>query len=606
MQNSKLRLILSSLILFVVSFTAFAQDESHVSAQLVFPVEQMAKQNSYKILIEIDIEENWHINSNQPLEDFLIGTEISFEKSDGITFGKVQFPEAELKKFAFSDGEMSVYEGTVYALSTVTISPNISLEEAIIKGFVYYQACDDQTCLPPTEITVEKIIPIVANSNEVKIANETLFEKVLSTFQKEEPAKAEKEKSISDVIKESGMIYAFIFIFLGGLALNLTPCVYPLIPITISYFGGQSEGKKGGLVLRAIVYVLGMSITYSVLGVVASLTGGLLGSALQNPIVLIFVALVLVGLALSMFGLYEIRVPQKLAMVGGSNRSGYLGTLFMGLTVGLIAAPCIGPFVLGLLTYVGELGDPFLGFWMFFILAMGLGTPFLLLGIFSGAATKLPRSGAWMVWVRNAFGFILIGMAIYFLEPLFPGENIYIYSLAFVALIAGIYLGWIDKNKGKKGFLITRNVVGVLSIVLAIFLVWPTESNQENGIEWEKFSTEALEKATTNGQPVIIDFYADWCIPCKELDKFTFTNEEVIKQAKNFVTLKADLTHFQSEETNIIREKFSIKGVPTIVFITSDGSELIDKRLVGYEEADKFLQRIQEMLLVIKNGINHI
>jgi thiol:disulfide interchange protein DsbD len=339
-----------------------------------------------------------------------------------------------------------------------------------------------------------------------------------------------------------------------------------------------------------------MSITYSVLGVVASLTGGLLGSALQNPIVLVFVAFVLIGLALSMFGLYEIRVPQKLAMVGGANRSGYFGTLFMGLTVGLIAAPCIGPFVLGLLTYVGELGDPFLGFWMFFILAMGLGTPFLLLGIFSGAATKLPRSGAWMVWVRNAFGFILVGMAVYFLEPLIPGESLYFYLLALVALIAGIYLGWIDKNKGQKGFVITRNIVGILFIVLAVFFAWPSEAAKEEGIQWSKFSNEALETATANGKPVIIDFYADWCIPCKELDKFTFTDAEVIKLSEKFVTLKADLTHFQSEETNKIRDKFDIKGVPTIVFINSDGSEVEDIRLVGYEEADKFLERMQQSL----------
>jgi len=589
---------LSAISILIVAFnlSAFAQDESHVSAQLIFPVEQLAKQNSYEILIKIEIEEPWHINSNQPLEDFLIGTEISFESVEGLTFGKIQFPDPELKTFSFSEGEMSVYEGSFFALSTITISPNIELDQASIKGNVFYQACDDQSCLPPVELSIEQQMQIVGDGEQVTKSNQSLFEKVLPTFQKDVSEKVEKENSLADIINESGMIYAFIFIFLGGLALNLTPCVYPLIPITISYFGGQSEGKKGGLVLRAVVYVLGMSITYSILGVVASLTGGLLGSALQNPIVLIFVALVLVVLALSMFGLYEIRVPQKLAMVGGANRSGYFGTLFMGLTVGLIAAPCIGPFVLGLLTYVGELGDPFLGFWMFFVLAMGLGTPFLLLGIFSGAATKLPRSGAWMIWVRNAFGFILLGMAVYFLEPLIPGDNLYFYLLAMVALTAGVYLGWIDKNKGQKGFLITRNVVGIVFIALAVFLAWPSDTAKEDGIQWSKFSNEALEAATENGKPVIIDFYADWCIPCKELDKFTFTDAEVIKLSEKFVTLKADLTHFQSEETNIIRDKFEIKGVPTIVFINASGIEVEDIRLVGYEEADKFLERMQQSL----------
>jgi len=585
-----------SILIVALNFPVLAQDKSHVSAQLIFPVEQLAKQNSYEILIKIEIEEPWHINSNQPLEDFLIGTEISFEPVEGLTFGKIQFPDPELKTFSFSEGEMSVYEGSFFALSTITISPNIELDQASIKGNVFYQACDDQSCLPPVELSIEQQMQIVGDGEQVTKSNQSLFEKVLPTFLLEETGKVEKEKSVADIIKESGMIYTFIIIFIWGLALNLTPCVYPLIPITISYFGGQSEGKKGGLVLRAVVYVLGMSITYSILGVVASLSGGIWGAALQNPIVQIFLALVMVGLALSMFGLYEIRVPQKLAMVGGASRSGYFGTLFMGLTVGLIAAPCIGPVVLGLLTYVSELGDPILGFWMFFILSMGLGTPFLLLGIFSGAATKLPRSGAWMIWVRNAFGFILLGMAVYFLEPLIPGDNMYFYLLAMVALTAGVYLGWIDKNKGQKGFLITRNVVGIVFIALAVFLAWPSDTAKEDGIQWSKFSNEALEAATENGKPVIIDFYADWCIPCKELDKFTFTDAEVIKLSEKFVTLKADLTHFQSEETNIIRDKFEIKGVPTIVFINASGIEVEDIRLVGYEEADKFLERMQQSL----------
>jgi len=591
MKNHRTFTILIIFSLLIFGANLFAQTESHLDAKLVLPVEQMAKQNSYPILIEIDIEEGWHINSSQPLEDFLIATDIFFDQVDGVTFGKIKYMEPDLKNFAFSENQMSIYEGKVYAQSTVTLLPDINADEIIISGGVYYQSCDNQTCLPPTEELFSQNVKIVENDAEITVANKDIFDRVSPQFQSEEP-KVEKEDSIADVIKESGMIYAFIFIFLGGLALNLTPCVYPLIPITISYFGGQSEGKKGALVLRAVVYVLGMSITYSVLGVVASLTGGLLGAALQNPIILIFVALVLVGLALSMFGLYEIRVPQKLAMIGGANRSGYFGTLFMGLTVGLIAAPCIGPFVLGLLTYVGDLGDPFLGFWMFFVLAMGLGTPFLLLGIFSGAATKMPRSGAWMVWVRNVFGFILLGMAVYFLEPLLPGDTFYFYLLALIAIVAGIYLGWLDKNKGQKGFMITRQVVGVFFILLAVFFVWPSSAEHENGINWQPYSTEVLESALQNNKPVIIDFYADWCIPCKELDKFTFIDERVIKQAEKFITLKADMTHFQSEETNILREKFNIKGVPTIVFINVSGDELEELRLVGFEDADKFLERM--------------
>jgi thiol:disulfide interchange protein DsbD len=566
--------------------------EEIVRARLITPTDNLIKQESSSILVEINISEGWHINSSQPLEDFLIPTKISFQETDGVTFGRIQYQEPELRKFSFSDREMSVYEGKIYVLTAITISPDFGESEIKLSGSIYYQACNDESCLAPTEYKFAGLLPVVNTDSETSEINKEIFDEVLPQFQVEESKK--DESGFSQIIKESGFFYTFLFIFLGGLALNLTPCVYPLIPITISYFGGQSEGNKGSLVMRAIIYVLGMSITYSMLGVLASLTGSLLGSALQNPLVLIFVALVMIVLALSMFGLYEIRVPQSLAMLGSKNRAGYIGTLFMGLTVGLIAAPCIGPFVLGLLTYVSELGDPVLGFWMFFVLALGLGTPFLVLGIFSGAATHLPRSGAWMIWVRNIFGFILIGMAIYFLEPLFPEKSYYYYSLAIVAIIAGIYLGWLDKNTGKKAFKVTKNLVGILFILLGVFFILPSDTDAGDNVEWQTYSPQLLQQAKDESKPIILDFYADWCIPCKELDKFTFSDQRVMEQAKNFIMLKADLTHFQSEQTNTLRTGFNIKGVPTIVFINKDGNEVGDLRLSGFEEADQFLERMNK------------
>ena len=570
------------------------EQEEIVRARLIVPTEELIKQESSSILVEINILEGWHINSDQPLEDFLIPTKIRFEESDGVTFGRIQYMEPELREFSFSDTKMSVYEGKVYALTTITISPDFEKSELKLGGSIYYQACNDESCLAPTEYNFAALYPVVSTEEALTEVNNEIFDRVLPQFQAEDSKDDEGE--FSQIIKASGFFYTFLFIFLGGLALNLTPCVYPLIPITISYFGGQSEGNKKSLILRAVIYVLGMAITYSMLGVLASLTGSLLGSALQNPLVLIFVALVLIGLALSMFGLYEIRIPQSLAMLGSKNRAGYLGTLFMGLTVGLIAAPCIGPFVLGLLTYVSELGDPILGFWMFFVLALGLGTPFLILGVFSGSAVHLPRSGAWMIWVRNIFGFVLIGMAIYFLEPLFPEKTYYYYSLAIVAIIAGIYLGWLDKNTGKTAFKVTRNVVGVIFILIGVFFILPSESEAGENISWQPYSPQLLQQAKDGTKPVILDFYADWCIPCKELDKFTFSDEGVLGQSENFMMLKADLTHFQSEQTNTLRNKFKIKGVPTIVFINKEGIEIDALRLIGFEEADQFLKRMIKVL----------
>jgi len=220
----------------------------------------------------------------------------------------------------------------------------------------------------------------------------------------------------------------------------------------------------------------------------------------------------------------------------------------------------------------------------------------LILGIFSGASTHLPRSGAWMIWVRNIFGFVLIGMAIYFLEPLFPEKAYYYYTLAIVAIVAGIYLGWLDKNTGKTAFKIARNFVGVIFILLGVFFALPSDTEAGENINWQPYTPQLMQKAKDASKPVIVDFYADWCIPCKELDKFTFSDLEVLRQSENFIMLKADLTYFQSEETNLLRTKFNIKGVPTIVFINKEGLELNELRLIGFEEADQFLDRMKKAL----------
>ena len=242
------------------------------------------------------------------------------------------------------------------------------------------------------------------------------------------------------------MIWTLLGIFAGGMALNLTPCVYPLIPITISYFGGRSDRRQ--LIGHGLCYIGGLSITNSVLGVVAALTGGLMGAMLQNPLVLTFVAAILILLAASLFGLWELRLPSGLMQAASKTYAGYLGTIFMGLAMGVVAAPCIGPFVLGLLTWVASMGSPWLGFIVFFTLSLGLGLPLFFLAIFSGNLNRLPRSGEWMLWVRKLMGWVLVGMALYFIRPVLP-KAAGIILPAIVALAAGLHLGWIDKTKAS-------------------------------------------------------------------------------------------------------------------------------------------------------------
>ena len=398
------------------------------------------------------------------------------------------------------------------------------------------------------------------------------------------------------------MLWTLLGVFAGGLALNLTPCVYPLIPITVSYFGGRSGQGRGRLAVHGLLYLGGLSLTNSILGVVAALTGSLMGAALQNPIVLVVVAGVLVFFATSLFGFWELQLPQSLTSAASRSYAGYFGTLFMGLTLGVVAAPCLGPFVLGLLTWVASMGSPWLGFLIFFTLSLGLGVPLFFLAMFSGSLENLPGSGAWMLWVRKLMGWVLVGMAAYFVKPLLP-SSVGVFVLAAVALAAGLHLGWIDATEGGfRAFRVMRNVVGVAGLVVGVFLIgsW---IKMGPGVSWQPYSHEVLEQARRSKKPVIVDFSATWCTPCRELDEITFRDPQVVRQAQeNFVMVKVDLT----TKGNLLYEKmvtqYAIKGVPTVVFFDSQGKERADLRLVDFIPADQFLNRMTQAKQLSDSG----
>lgn len=618
-------LILISFLLIFSGLVLGQEGDKILEARLLSSVEKLAPESSNQVAVELKIHKPWHANANIVADDFLIPTVIEFTTVEGVSFGKIDYPAAEEKTFEFSENPVLVYEGTVYAYSNVSVAGELAGKEITISGVVSYQACNDETCLAPDEVEFSQTLPVAAKGEAVKGINENLFGEAAQPAapQMEEAGSAAGGDDLAQTIESKGLFLTFLGIFVAGLALNLTPCIYPLIPITISYFGGQAGGKKGSLFMLSLVYVLGMAITYSVLGVFAALSGSILGTWLQNPLVLIFIAAVMVTLALSMFGLYEIRVPASLSNFAGKSKQGYFGTLFMGLTVGIIAAPCIGPFVIGLLTYVGKQGDPVMGFLMFFVLALGLGVPFIFLAVFSGAVNVMPRSGGWMIWIRKIFGFILVGMALYFLNPLFESDLWYYTILGITALVAGIYLAWIDSTQGRggKAFPLVKNLVGIIFILAGAYFwvnsveAYVNERLREfgktagssgayvvNEIAWDDYSQQILHSAQESGKPVMIDFYADWCIPCKELDKFTFSDGRVIELSKNFVMLKADLTKSESPEVLALQEKYNIKGVPTLVFLTSDGQEVSSSRVVSYVKADEFLTIMQSVWEKEKNG----
>src|SRR4030043_136075 len=376
MKNSALAVM----VIAACGWAAFAQaDEPIVTVKVVPSAELFSPGQSYPLTLEIAIRSPFHINADIPSEDYLIGTTVNFQSVPGVTFGKIAFPLAEMRRFSFSENPLAVYEGTVRVSAEVALAADFKGSEVAIEGTVSYQTCNDQSCLPPAEGAFSRKGPVEGSSEGVTPAASAPVNKEIPVSPEKPQASAQKmpedtqafaqeaEKRTPDTppavqgtakpasrFEGKGLLPLFLLVFLGGLALNLPPGASQLTPITISYFGGQSGGKKGGLVLHAVLYVVGMAVTYSVLGSIAAFTGSLFGAALQYPLVLVFIALIMILLSLSMFDVYELRMPAFLNRLAGGSQKGYLGTLFMGLTVGIGAAPCIGPFAPGPPTYVGN------------------------------------------------------------------------------------------------------------------------------------------------------------------------------------------------------------------------------------------------------------
>lgn len=558
-------------------------DEELVAVKSYLSFDKVHAGSELKFALKGKVSDTWHINSNKPNDDFLIPTTVELQHND-FKLENVLYPKVKEYQFGFSDKPVAVYEGEITIAGIIKITEDAQINSYIIPIVFTYQACNDVTCMPPNSIVDTLEITVVDNQTQINEINSEIFSNIDLSYTQAETVE-ENDSAIEGILESNGIILGLIFVFLGGLALNLTPCVYPLIPITVGYFGGQSEGRTSKLFLLGLLYVLGMALTYSVVGVITALSGAVFGALLQNPIVILVIAGIFIALSLSMFGVYEFKMPDSWVQKAGGAKSGAYGAFFMGLTMGIVAAPCIGPFVIGLVTYVAAKGDPYFGFMIFFVMALGLGAPYLVLALFSGKIKSLPRAGMWMEAVKHIFGFILLGMAIYFLNPILP-DVLSTYLLPAFMIIASVYIMFFDKSAaGVKGFKIFKSVLSILIFAAAVYFIWPSEKISP---DWQEYSDEAYQSALDNNQKIMIDFYADWCIPCKELDALTFSDERVIEKSKEFVSFKVDMTKTMSERTEQIRNKFKILGMPTVLLIDSKGNEI--ERLTGFVNADEFLK----------------
>ncbi len=389
------------------------------------------------------------------------------------------------------------------------------------------------------------------------------------------------------MIEVPGGSLTLLGVYVMGLGLNLTPCVYAMMSVTVSLFGGQKEVHHWRAFGKAVIYVLGIATMYSFLGVVAALTGELFGILLQNSWVLLGIAVILGILALSMFGLYTFQMPSWLLTgLGGKHKANLFGIYLSGLFVGVFAAPCIGPPIIALLAFVGTRADPLFAFWIFFIMSLGLGTPYLLLGTFSSLLHRLPRSGVWLIWIERVFGAMLLAIAAFYaMLALAPSLLRWWPSASLV--LAGAYLGFIERTgHDRVTFRWVKRLLGTAAVVIGIAL--PLSGPRES-VVWAQYAPARLVEAKNTGRPVILDFYADWCIPCHELEQFTYSDANVIRALDSFERMKVDLTRSDSPDVSAVIERFNIVGVPTLVFLDAQGNEVEDARVTGFISAGDLL-----------------
>ncbi|MFY4858714.1 protein-disulfide reductase DsbD [Aliarcobacter butzleri] len=435
---------------------------------------------------------------------------------------------------------------------------------------------------------------------------------VLNTnIQDEVSTNINETDSIANSLKEKNLLLVLLTFFGFGLLLSLTPCVFPMIPILSSIIVGASKNEtmtaSRGFFL-SLVYVLSMSVAYTIAGVIAGIFGANLQVALQNPYVLVIFALIFVALAFSMFGYFEIRLPQAIQnrvnkTTDGKEKQGILGIAIMGFLSALIVGPCVAPPLAGALVYIGQTGDAVLGGLALFVMSLGMGVPLLLIGL--GAGKFMPKPGGWMESITKIFGIVMLGVAIWLLDRVLDA-SIIIYLWALLLLGSAIYL--------KIYQHILTQLITVVIFILGVILFVGAISGATNPLNpLEKFTSskmtqisdeklifkkvkniQELELAIKNSnKPVMLDFWASWCVSCKELEEITFQDEQVINKLQEFTLLKADVTE-NNDEDKALQKKFGVVGPPALIFWDKDKNEIQASRIIGYKNPKDFLEIVNK------------
>lgn len=572
---------------------------------LKFPARFVTERKAYapgslvKGLLLLEIREPYHVNANPASEEYLIPTELRFEKSSAVASAKIEYPAPVEKAFEFSGGKpLKIYEGQVRIKFQFKLAPSIKQGTLKLPATLRYQACDDKACYPPQRVKLTLTLSIAQKEG----APNPEYERLLKESPNGAAGKLKEYSSttggfagfVEEQFRQGRWLLFIGGIYLGGLALNLTPCVLPLIPITLGYFSMQARGQRSRRIGLSALYALSMAMMYALLGTVASLAGKAFGFQFQNPLVVGVLIALLVLFALALFGVYKFQAPPALMRYVGA-RQGWLGAMMMGCLAGVAAAPCIGPVIAALVPIVAALANPTVGFLLFLALGLGLGTPYFILGLFyEQLQTRMPRSGEWTILVERLFGVLLLAAALYFARSLITPKLYAIAWLLFFVLTAIYFLAFERREISQPRVVRSKQALGVLFLLLALnngySLLRPKVP-----IHWEPYTEARLEQAIQARKPVMIDFTAAWCQTCIELEEYTYTNPRVVRESERFVRLVVDATREEDEKVQRILKKHEVVGLPTVIFIGSDGQERRDLRLTGFEPADAFLKRMRQV-----------
>ena len=540
-----------------------------------------------------------------------------------IVVAGVELPRGDMKDDA-SFGKTEVYHRPIDAI--IRLAQKTGARVASITLYATYQGCNEPlaVCYPPIEKTL-----IVALATVGNVASSATGAAPTSLIAAAAPARRDDSSDgrIQQLFSAGGS-WALLAAFFGfGLLLAFTPCMLPMIPILSGVIVGQGRqtSKRRAVGLSAL-YVLGMAITYAAAGVAAGLAGSMLSAALQNAWVLGSFAAVFMLLALSMFGLYELQLPASLqtTMAGLSRRiPGGQGTgvFLMGVVSAVIVGPCVAAPLAGALLYISQTRDAVLGGAALFAMAVGMGVPLLVVGATAG--TLLRRGGPWTQAIKRVFGVTMLALAIYIVSPVVPTvaqqllwAALLIVSAMFVHAIDPLPQEAAGVRRLFKGFGVIALVAGVALLIGALSgsrdLLQPLSGlrgaplQAASELRFEPVKTVAdldarVQSASASGRPVMLDFWAEWCVSCKEMDRFTFSDPRVQARLKDVLVLRADVTANDADDQALLR-RFSLFGPPGIVFFDRAGKE-VPYRVIGYESAEKFLASLERALVPASRGV---